>query len=419
MKIIGDILDEVLLAPIETKDAAEDDELDIAEQVAELVKNTKAAQEATEKKVAKLVEDALAPFRKQTEDSAKQMTEIEKKLNRLRVAGAGGDAEKGDLDAERKALGEFVKTGNPDVFADVARKDMSVGSDPDGGYFVLPAMSTSMINRIFDQSPMRRLARVQPVSTGDAWQEPIDKDEADAEWIGETSDRPKTATPQVGMLTVPLNEIYANARVSQRILDDSFQNIGTWVEGKIGDKFGRREGTAFVNGDGIQKPRGFLTYATSTDGDFTRASNALQYVISGDASTITADALRDMFWSLRAPHRANASWLMSSAAAAIIDKLKDDDGRYLWRNSEAAGVPPTLLGRPVEFAEDMPGVEAGTFPIAFGDWQEGYLIIDRPGIKMLQDPYTAKPHVMFYGYRRVGGSVANTDAIKLMKIAAS
>jgi HK97 family phage major capsid protein len=213
-----------------------------------------------------------------------------------------------------------------------------------------------------------------------------------------------------------VNELYALQPVTQRLLDDASFDIGKWVEGKIADKFARSEGTAMVTGNGIGRPRGFLAVPTDVADDGTRAWGKLQYVVSGAAASIVADALRNQYWALRAPHRKNATWLMASATANLVDKLKDSAGDYLWRNGMTSGAPPSLLGRPVEFDENMPAVGAGTFPIAFGDWLRGYLIVDKAGIKTLHDPYTSKPNVLFYAYRRIGGDVANYDAIKLMKI---
>ena len=141
---------------------------------------------------------------------------------------------------------------------------------------------------------------------------------------------------------------------------------------------------------------------------------------SGDASTITADGLRDLYWKLRAPHRPNASWIMASATANVVDKLKfTATGEYIWRDSSTAGAPPTLLGRPVEFDENMPSVAGGNYPIAFGDFRAGYLIVDWSGMKFLRDTYSDKPNVHIYCYRRTGGGVALTDAIKLLKIGTS
>lgn len=156
--------------------------------------------------------------------------------------------------------------------------------------------------------------------------------------------------------------------------------------------------------------------ASSSAVDGARPLNTLQYVPSGGATEVTVDGLRDLYWAMRAPHRPNAVWLMSSATANAIDKLKfEATGEYVWRDSSTAGAPPTLLGRPVEFDENMPSIAAGSYAIAF-DFQAGYLIVDWQGMKFLRDPYTDKPNVLFYCYRRTGGGVALPDAIKLLKV---
>lgn len=361
----------------------------------------------TTKAVAKLAADFEA--------ERKRMDGIEKKLGR---PGGPGNPAEGNLEAERKALGKLLRTGD-----DTELKTLQVGVDPDGGYMVLPQISAGFTKRIYDMSPMRRLARSEIVNVGDSFEEPVDLGENGATWVSETASPPATSTPQLGKLSVPLHEIYALQPVTQRLLDDSAFDIGAWVEGKIGDKFGRTEATAFVTGTGVGRPRGFMTYDTATTDDFTRAWGALQYKVSGSASVISdtdggANGIVDLYWSLRAAYRANGTWLMASSTANALDKLKDGNDNYIWRNGMTAGASPALLGRPVEFCEDMPTISAGTFPVAFGDFKTGYLVIDRPGLKMLRDPYTSKPFVHFYSYRRVGGGVANFDAIKLLKISA-
>lgn len=398
-------------APIETKDAGDGED-----------------EEGLTAAVAKLTETSAAALEKIAGDVktiASRQDEIEKKANRLRLAGGSQDAETADNDVTLKkfrlAVGSYVRTGNDkelQEFFAAEQKEHSVGNDPGGGYFVSPVVSSTMTQRLRDQSPMRALSRVETIVAGDSFEEPIDVNDVGGEWVGETQSRPETATADVGLLRIPVHEIYALQPVTQRLLDDVSFDLGAWVEGKIADKFGRSEGATFVTGDGIRKPRGFLTVATDTAGDDTRAWGKLQYVISSAATSIVADALRDLYWALRAPHRKNATWLMASATANRIDKLKDGNGDYIWRNGMTAGAPPSLLGRPVEFDENMPAVDAGAIPIAFGDWQRDYLIVDKAGIKMLRDPFTAKPKVLFYAYRRVGGGIANSDAIKLMKISA-
>jgi HK97 family phage major capsid protein len=357
------------------------------------------------------LEAALAEL---TQACTTRIDELEKKINRP-PALWGDFGGQGNLAAERKALASFARSGDDSVVQNF-RNSMSVGDDTAGGYVVFPALSTTMTKRLFDQSPMRRLARVITITSGSEWQEPVDMNESGATWSGERQSRPATPTPDLGLLTIPVNEIYALQPITQRLLDDSYQELGAWIEGKIADKFARSEGAACVIGDGVLKPKGFLTYPVSTDADATRAANTLQIVNSGAAAAVTADGLRDLYWAMRAPHRANARWLMASASANVIDRLKSGDGEYLWRNGMSAGVPPTLLGLPVEFSEDMPAVGASNTPVALGDWAAGFTIVDKAGIRLLRDPFTNRPNVDFYAYRRTGGSVANFDAIKLLRI---
>lgn len=325
------------------------------------------------------------------------------------------------LEAERKAIGAFMRTGD-----EAEMKGLTVGSDPAAGYLVLPEVSLTLQQKIHDLSPIRQIARVETMGmgSGDAWEEPYDMSEIGATWVGESTARTETTNPAIKMLRVPLKEIYAHITASQRLLDDSQYDIGGWLEGRMADKFARSEGTAFVAGTNTTDPEGFTTGATPvTTGDATRTFGVLQYVASGAAATLStstpADVFKDIYWTLRAPYRQNSTWVMNSATANVVDKLKDGMGQYLWRNGMLAGSPDSLLNRPVMIAEDMPSIGAGNFPVAFGDYKKGYLIVDRPGLKMLRDPYTNKPHVIFYAYRRTGGAIANSEAIKLLKIAAS
>ena len=199
-----------------------------------------------------------------------------------------------------------------------------------------------MTKKIFDASPIRRLARVETITTGDAWEEPIDNDDVGTEWVGESAARSATSTAQLGLLRVPVHESYSLQPVTKRLIDDASVDVGAWVEGEIPDKFARQEGLAFATGDRVAKPRGFLNYPTSTAADAARAWATIQHVVSGAAAAIKADALRNLVWRLRGTYRTEAAWVMNSNTAGLVDKLKDGDGRYIWRDSSAAGVPPTL-----------------------------------------------------------------------------
>lgn len=352
------------------------------------------------------------------QEQKKHNGDLEAKLNRMVLGGLGGVSanrqDSPEAKAEFKALDKFIRSGDE---TDI--KSMSIGSDPDGGYTVFPVQSESMTIRLFDQSPMRRLSRVETLTIGDSFEEIDDRDEIGATWVGEQEARTETDTAQLGKWHVPVHEIYALQKVTQRLLDDSSRDLGAWIDGKITDKFGRSEGTAFATGDGLKKPRGFLDYPTNTTADATRAAGTLQYVKTGAASSFAAsnpaDVLRTLMWALRAPYRNGAVWQMNSATASTIDKFKDGQGNYIWRQGQTAGAASSLLGYEVAINEDMPDIGTNAFPIAFGNFKLGYCIAEKKGIKMLRDPYTDKPNVKFYAYRRIGGGLANDDAIKLLK----
>lgn len=328
--------------------------------------------------------------------------------------GGGSANDNSSISAERDAVAVFARSDDESKLRNI-QASMSVGSSPDGGYFVLPALSTSMSKKLFDDTPMRRIARVETITAGDAWEEPIDKGEPEAIWVGEQSARPATDTPKLASFRVPVHEIYSLQPITQRLLDDSGFDLGSWIEGKITDKFARSEGESFVTGNGVSRPRGFLTHETDAAKDDTRPWTKLQHVSSGHATLLTADGLKNLVWSLRAPYRQGSSFLMNSNTANTIDKLKNENGDYIWRSSMQAGAPPSLLGYPVEFDETMPDVAAGSLSIAFGNWKLAYVIIDKVGVRFLRDPYSSKPNVQFYAYKRVGGSLANSQALKLMK----
>jgi HK97 family phage major capsid protein len=320
-------------------------------------------------------------------------------------------ADNDNLATEKKSLGDFIRY-NTEI------KAMSVGIDPSGGYGVTPQLSQDIVRRLYNLSPIRQICRVVEVGSFDSYQEPMQIGDTGAIWVGESQSRPDSGTPTLGMLDVPVNEIYSTQPVTQRLLDDSRFDISSFVVERVSERMARAEGTAFVAGTGVNQPFGFMNYPTDPAADFVRDHNKLQSIVSGGATTITLDGIKNLYWALRAPHRVNGSWVMSSATANSLDTLKDLYGHYLWRDSVTAGVPPTLLGRPVYFSEDMPAIGAGNLPIAFGNFTAGYVIADKPGVRFLRDPFSSKPSVIFYAYKRVGGGVSDTDAIKVLKISA-
>ncbi len=369
------------------------------------------------------IEEFKARHTAELKDLRKELHGFELRQNRLGLSGVLSSSQNADLVAEHKALSAFVTKGDKSALLEM--KGMQVGSDPAGGYLVLPAVSDQMTRKIFDQSPMKGLARVVTIDSGDSWEEVIDADEPDAEWVGETQSRNETGSPDIGKLSVLLNEIHASPRVSQKMLDASYFDVGTWLEQKVADKFGRTEGVAFIRGNGVGQPRGILSKTIVSTGDATRAWGALQYIPTGVASALTdgthlaGDSLTDTVYALRSPYRNGATWLMNSTTAGVIRKFKDSTGQFLWQSSLVAGQPSTLLGYPVAIDENMDDVGANKYPVAFGNFKLGYVVVELKGFTILRDPYTAKPNIVFYCRKRVGGDVSNSEAIKLLKVATS
>ncbi len=335
--------------------------------------------------------------------------------------GYRGEPVSGGRDAatvpEIRAFTRFLRSGN-----EAELKALSVGSDPDGGYTVLPVLSERIVTRLKETSPMRSVAAITTVES-DSLDVLVDDTEAAASWVAETAARTETTSPQLVQVSIPIHEIYAAPKATQKLLDDSSVNIEEWLTARVAEKFARTENTAFVTGDGVGKPKGFLDHTTSTADDDTRTWGEIQYVASGAAGAFTgtdpADALIDLAYKLNAGYRPGAVWMMNRSTARTVRQFKDAQSNYLWNAGLAGGEPDRLLGFPVILAEDMPAIAADSLSIAFGNFQAGYQIVDRHGMRVLRDPYSDKPHTVFYTYKRVGGAVVNFDAIKVMKFAAT
>lgn len=327
-------------------------------------------------------------------------------------AGTVLDAKSIDIDgykAWEQSFGLYLRSKDDRA---IEEKALTVGSDPDGGQLVPTAVSNRIITQVYETSPLRQLATVETIGT-DSLEIPNDLGEFDAGWVGETESRPETATSTLGVLRIPVHEIYAKPKATQKMLEDASVNIETWIASKIADKFSRTEASAFISGNGVKKPRGILTYPNGTSGA------KIEQIASGGATSITADGLINLMIALKDYYASGASWLMRRATVGAVMLLKDGDGQYIWRPGLEAGKPSTLLGSPVYQAADMPAVGSGTLPIAFGNFRAGYTVVDRLGITVLRDPYSAKPFVEFYSRKRVGGDVVNFEAFKLMVVSAS
>ncbi|MBJ7319338.1 MAG: phage major capsid protein [Brevundimonas sp.] len=362
---------------------------------------------------------AFADFKKRHED---ELDDINARLAAGKIGGMGPSSGEGggpDLRRARSALGDFARSGS---MAGSARAAMSTDSGPDGGFVVAPELERQITRHQRDLSAMRRLARVVSSSSSD-YSIPVASGGVECGWVAERQARPETEGAQLSLKNYPAHEVYANPAVTQTLLDDAPEDIGAFLSDEIAQAFDATEGSAFINGDGINKPRGFLTYAVTGEPDGERGAGKLQYVVSGAAGGFAAsdpgDALIDLVYTLRAPYRAGAVWLMNSKTAGTIRKFKDADGNYIWSVADRPGDLPMLLGYPVEIDEDMPDVSVGSTPVAFGNFRRGYVIVDRTGVRLLRDALTNKPYVHFYTTKRVGGGVWQDNAIKLLKISAS
>lgn len=331
--------------------------------------------------------------------------------------GVPADARRAALDLEhRSAFEAYVRGGVETGLRAAEAKALSVGSGPDGGYLVPQPIEAEIGARLAAISPIRALATVRTVSSA-TFRKPFRTAGPEHGWVGETAARPQTDAPTLAELAYPTMEIYAMPAATQTLLDDAAVDVDAWIADEVETVFAAAEGAAFVAGDGTAKPKGFLAVPRAAEGSWTWGK--LGTVATGAAGAFATsgpgDALIDLVYALKAGYRQNATFVMNRRTQAAVRKLKDANGDYLWTPPAAADGKAMLCGFPVVEAEDMPDIAADAAAIAFGDFRRGYLVVDRQGIRVLRDPYSAKPYVLFYTTRRVGGGVQDFDAIKLLK----
>jgi len=359
--------------------------------------------------------DKLAASDKLQGELKARLDEVETKANRPGAKPAGATP-------EAKAMGEYLRKG---VEPSAELKSMTTNVNGDGGYLVPVVMRDGIQNRLRRTSPVRAVANVIAFS-GASYDVLVERGDSGFEWAGETQTRAETATPTIDRISISLQELSAMPKISQRLLDNADFDVEGWLTSRIADRFARAEAQAFVAGNGVNKPKGFLDYTKATGADDSRASGAIQYRATGaDGAFGTlpngADALVRTFYDLNGQYQLNASWMMKNTTMADVAVLKDGSGEYLLRsmlNGDGSFVQ-TIMGRPAYQADDMPAVASNSFSIAVGDFQAGYTIVENPSISILRDPFSAKPNVMFYTIKRIGGGVSDFDAIKLVRFATS
>jgi HK97 family phage major capsid protein len=348
------------------------------------------------------------------------LDELTLKSRRPQLGADTPDAAPAHRREHKAAFEAYVRKGETGTLASLEAKSLSAGSDADGGYLVPDETETEIGRLLSEASPIRSIAGVRQV-TAAVYKKPFAITGPQTGWVGETAARPETTAPTLAEMQFPAMELYAMPAATQTLLDDAAVSIDQWIAEEVQAAFAEQEGTAFVTGDGSNKPRGFLDYTKVADASWSWGN--VGYVATGAAGAFPAsdasDVLVDLVYTLKAGYRQNANWVMNRKTQAEVRKLKDADGNYLWQPAATADGRASLIGFPVTEAEDMPDIGADAFAVAFGDFRRGYLIVDRIGVRILRDPYSAKPYVLFYTTKRVGGGVQNFEAIKLLKFAAS
>jgi HK97 family phage major capsid protein len=342
-------------------------------------------------------------------------------LDRMALAGRRPQRTASDPVPEDRTLawGAYLRKGDASGLERLELKALSVGSDADGGYVAPPELDQMIERRLAEVSPMRQIASVR-VTGANVFKKTISTTAAATGWAAETGARATGATPTLAQINFPTAELFANLAATQTLLDDAYVNIEEWIASEVEEAFAAQERLAFVSGDGVNKPKGFLAYENVAEGS--HVWGKIGYIATGVSAAFPvddpADKVIDLIYTPRAQFRQNGRFVMNRKTLATVRKLKDSNDAYIWRASETDGAA-SIFGHPVTEIEDMPDVAANSFSIAFGDFQRAYLIVDRAGVRVLRDPYTAKPYVLFYVTKRVAGGVQNFDALKLMKFGAS
>jgi HK97 family phage major capsid protein len=366
-----------------------------------------------------VTEEKLARIEGALDEAKRRWDRASLEAARPRLDAKAVDAGDPILAEHRDAFRLYARSGEASGLKRVEAKALPTGFGTDGGYLVPGPAERDLLQRLARISPIRAVASVREISSG-TLKKAYSQSGPSAGWTAETTP-PASGTQTIAEMSFPAMELYAMPAATQTLLDDSAVNIEQWIAEEIDAVFAEQETAAFVSGDGVNKPKGFLSYARSTQAAW--SWEKIAYVPTGAAGGLPAanpsDALVDLVYALKAGYRQNASFVMNRKTQSLVRKMKDSTGAYLWAPPASQGQAATLMNFPVVEVEAMPDVAADSCAIAFGDFRRGYLVVDRQGLRVLRDPYSAKPYVLFYTTKRVGGGVQDFDAIKLLKFAAS
>ena len=329
----------------------------------------------------------------------------------------GSSPRAAEPDERKAAFQRYMRAGDAAAVAMLEAKSVNAGTGSEGGYLAPSEVERLITAAVKDISPMRQIASVREIG-GNVFRKPVSNGDTAAGWVAETTARDAATTaPTLTALDFPAMELYAMPAASQTLLDDAIVDIEQWLADEVQTEFAVQESAAFISGNGTTAPKGILTYDIAADA--TRDPDELGFILTGADGAFPAsnpsDKLLDLIYLPKQAYRANGRFLMNRSVVGALRKFKDSEGNYLWQPNTEPGEPARLMGYPVTEAEDMPDIAADSHSIAFGDFRRGYLIVDRVGVRVLRDPYSAKPYVLFYTTKRVGGGVQDFDAVKFLK----
>ena len=273
----------------------------------------------------------------------------------------------------------------------------------DESYSVPHNISSYIEKNLTQNSVMRQLCSIEKIS-GDSLDCFIsDNNQTNVNWRTSSQDTDETKSPKIDKVTINLHELYAQPKITKKLLEDSTIDIASWLIYHLVDAFSRAENTAFISGDGNNKPYGILTYA--------KEENTIE------SKTLNSDTIIKLYYSLDEYFATKAAFIMHRSVLEAIRSLKLTSGQYIWHPGLTPGNPDTLMGLPVYQTSDMPQLNKTSLPIiALADFKNAYKIVENSSIRTLRDPFTSKPFVKFYTTKRVGGAVINDNAIRFLKI---
>lgn len=322
---------------------------------------------------------------------------------------------------EQKAAFESYMRGHP--MADTTQTKShngSIDSITHDAIVLPPYLQTRLDSRIASGSAIAQLAQRRTLEHGGALTWVMPEGQTVANWVSESGARDATEFANLKTVTIGMNELYANPCASQRFIDDAQVDVEAWILDAMTEAFAAKENAAFIFGDGVSMPKGLMQIGNSYTG---AESDKFHYVKTGGKGVIPPgkgiDILLEALTVLPARYRANAVWTMNANILAEIRKMKDDSGSYVWMPPMTAGQAAQLFGHPIYEDANMEDLTTGGRIVAFGDFAQAYMIIQRPQTQLIRDPYSEKPFVQFYTTRRIGGGVIDTSAVVMVHAVSS